>query len=212
MHTSSIVTWLSLITCSYSSVSQIPVVAHDLGALISPCLSGLDLENNSCLAASAATNQTITSPSPPSSLDLELGEKDEEDECLSDDCPTSFKSHKTHGIWTHPPKCISSPTDSSEEFCVYTNSSFFRGRGVSIFTSPKTAKVLETISAFSQANVHDDVDEEAERPYEIRYVEGRGNGLFATRELKRGDLILTDLPVGVYHSDAFRRKLVMDVS
>lgn len=35
-------------------------------------------------------------------------------------------------------------------------------------------------------------------------MEGRGNGIFATRELHRGDLVLADLPVGVYHSDTFR--------
>jgi hypothetical protein len=40
-------------------------------------------------------------------------------------------------------------------------------------------------------------------PWEIREISGRGNGLFATRTLHRGDLILVDTPVGVYHSDAF---------
>jgi hypothetical protein len=43
----------------------------------------------------------------------------------------------------------------------------------------------------------------ADSAWEIRHIPGRGNGLFATRTLRRGDEIIADTPVGVYQSDAF---------
>lgn len=40
-------------------------------------------------------------------------------------------------------------------------------------------------------------------PYEIRNIPGRGNGVFATRKIERGEVILAETPAGVYMSDAF---------
>ncbi|KUJ13160.1 SET domain-containing protein [Mollisia scopiformis] len=106
------------------------------------------------------------------------------------------------GYWTHEPECIHND-DHSEEYCVYTDKTFARGRGISFFTSPTIAARVVELSAFTDSAVHEDVNNFEDPPWEIRNVPGRGNGLFATRTLHRGDLILADTPVGVFQSDAF---------
>ncbi|KAE8442053.1 hypothetical protein EG329_003910 [Mollisiaceae sp. DMI_Dod_QoI] len=104
--------------------------------------------------------------------------------------------------WTHDPECIHSE-DSTEEYCVYTNNSFAHGRGISFFASPKIAARIAELSAFTDHAIHDNVNTFDDAPWEIRNIPGRGNGLFATRLLHRGDHIISDTPVGVFQSDAF---------
>lgn len=106
------------------------------------------------------------------------------------------------GPWTYEPECIHSD-DHSEEYCVYTDKNFARGRGISFFTSPTIAAKVVELSAFTNKTVHDHVNNFEDAPWEVRNVPGRGNGLFATRELHRGDLIIADTPVAVLQSDAF---------
>lgn len=106
------------------------------------------------------------------------------------------------GPWTYEPECIHSD-DHSEEYCVYTDKNFARGRGISFFTSPTVAAKVIELSAFTNHTVHDHVNKFEDAPWEVRNVPGRGNGLFATRTLHRGDLIIADTPVAVLQSDAF---------
>lgn len=104
--------------------------------------------------------------------------------------------------WTHKPDCIHNE-DNTEEYCVFTNESFAHGRGISFFTSPSIAARVAELSAFTNSTVHDNVNKFENAPWEMRNVPGRGNGLFATRTLHRGDPIVADTPVGVFQSDAF---------
>lgn len=104
--------------------------------------------------------------------------------------------------WTSEPQCITD-TESNENFCVYTNKNFASGRGISFFTSPRIAARVEALPAFTNFTIHKHINNFTNPPWEVRNVIGRGNGLFATRTLHRGDEILSDTPVGVYQSDAF---------
>lgn len=104
--------------------------------------------------------------------------------------------------WTHKKQCVEDE-ENYVEYCVYTNANFANGRGISFFTSPSIAKRVETLPAFLQSGIHDNTNKFVDPPWEVRNVPGRGNGLFATRKLHRGDEILSDTPVGVYQSDAF---------
>lgn len=52
-------------------------------------------------------------------------------------------------------------------------------------------------------DLFDGVNDVKDVPWEIKIVPGRGNGLYATRVLHRGDKILAGTPAGVYQSDAF---------
>lgn len=115
------------------------------------------------------------------------------------------KSATSYSPWTHKPKCT--PRDQANEtYCIYTDSEFANGRGISFFTSPSIAKRVLELPAFTEPGIHDDVNTSTETegsPWEVRNIPGRGNGLFATRTLYRGDRILASTPVGVFQSDAF---------
>lgn len=106
------------------------------------------------------------------------------------------------GPWAFEPECIHND-DHSEEYCVYTDKTFAHGRGISFFTSPTIAARVAKLPAFTNHSAHDHVNNFEDPPWEVRNVPGRGNGLFATRTLNRGDLILASTPVGVFQSDAF---------
>ena len=116
--------------------------------------------------------------------------------------PTPSPSPVSTGPWTHKRQCIWKG-QAPESYCVYTNTDFANGRGISFFTTPTIAKRVLELPAFTQPGVHDKDKIVDNPPWEIKSVPGRGNGLFATRTLHRGDLIFIDTPLGVYNSDAF---------
>ena len=104
--------------------------------------------------------------------------------------------------WTHKRQCLEDE-ENYQEYCVYTNANFANGRGISFFTSREIAKRVESLPAFLQQGIHDNANQFDDPSWEIRNIPGRGNGLFATRTLYRGDEIIVATPVGVYHSQAF---------
>lgn len=104
--------------------------------------------------------------------------------------------------WTHKRQCLEDD-ENYQEYCVYTNSDFANGRGISFFTTRSIAKQVESLPAFLQRGIYDTTNKFDSPPWEIKHVPGRGNGLFATRTLYRGDEIIAATPVGVYHQDAF---------
>ncbi|KAH8811514.1 hypothetical protein F5884DRAFT_278761 [Xylogone sp. PMI_703] len=128
----------------------------------------------------------------------------EEQHCDSGSCGNYYGSanQTSSGPWTYEPKCVEDE-ESFETFCVYTNASFANGRGISFFTTPAIARKVLELPAFTQRGLHDNVNVFDNPPWEVKFVSGRGNGLFATRTLHRGDLIISTTPVGIYMSDAF---------
>jgi hypothetical protein len=114
--------------------------------------------------------------------------------------PDSYTKLAPANLWTEEVKCIPNITES---YCVYTNDNFANGRGISFFTTPAIAERVASLPAFTRKRLYDNVNVFDNPPWEIKYIPGRGNGLFATRTLHRGDPIVADTPVGVYHSDAF---------
>jgi hypothetical protein len=119
---------------------------------------------------------------------------------------TTLEDHNNHihvsHPWTREPKCITDK-DTMETFCVYTSGRFANGRGISFFTTPSIAKRVEELPAFKEQGIYEKANVFDDAPWEIRNIPGRGNGLFATRTLHRGDEIIVDTPVGVFQSDAF---------
>jgi hypothetical protein len=115
---------------------------------------------------------------------------------------SSVAKTSPYGPWTHKRQCLDDE-ETYQEYCVYTNANFANGRGISFFTSREIAKRVESLPAFVQQGIHDNTNKFDDPPWEIRNIPGRGNGLFATRTLHRGDEIISATPVGVYHSEAF---------
>ena len=118
-----------------------------------------------------------------------------------DDLFDDFKDPDTANPWTHIPACLSDT--NNQTYCVYTNTNYANGRGISFFTTPEIADYVVTLPAFANNPLAPHVNNWTDVPYEIRNIPGRGNGVFATRKLERGDVILAETPVGVYMSDAF---------
>lgn len=123
--------------------------------------------------------------------------------CNSESCGNYYgQTNGTSRHWTHEPKCLKDDT-TAQTFCVYTDARFANGRGISLFTTPLIAGKVLTLPAFTQPGLHDEVNLVNDQPWEVKFVPGRGNGLFATRTLNRGDLIISTTPLGIYMSDAF---------
>jgi hypothetical protein len=115
---------------------------------------------------------------------------------------TSDHPASESSFWSEPVKCTPKEK-SAEPFCVYTDSSFAAGRGISFFTTPSIQDRISSMPAFTKKGVHKNANKFEDVPYEVRTVLGRGRGLFATQTLSRGDIILSSTPLGVYHQAAF---------
>lgn len=108
--------------------------------------------------------------------------------------------------WTHAPICYhsdSSPSSPSHlELCVYTNASFASGRGISIFTTPALARSFSLLPAFTDPSSIAHANEGHSSPGYVTTLPGRGKGLLASRDLKRGEAITVNTPLLlVYRED-----------
>ncbi|KAF2743525.1 SET domain-containing protein [Sporormia fimetaria CBS 119925] len=94
--------------------------------------------------------------------------------------------------WTHNPTCVQASMpdgETRETFCVYTNSRFANGRGISIVTTPEvaTSYLLESFS-------HEDQEDHGQELYESRVTKERGTALFSTKSVKAGDSLILKHP------------------
>jgi hypothetical protein len=126
-----------------------------------------------------------------------------------DTCPriTNLDSHPENHPWTHEAHCLETPEDDLGDrltFCLYTRASSGSRREFSIVTTPELAKTL------SLKDLTDDPKLGAKKSpvnstsplYVTRKTRGRGVGLFATREISAGQVILNDSPVFITLRDA----------
>jgi hypothetical protein len=102
--------------------------------------------------------------------------------------------------WTERPYC------ADTEYCVFTNSAFRGNHGVSIITTPEIAAsspdlLAKLTSSHTFARLHrggedeeDEEEEEEEEPHTVRDIPGKGKGLFATRRIPRGEVLMEDYP------------------
>lgn len=111
-------------------------------------------------------------------------------------------------LWDEPVKCIPK-ANSTETYCVYTDTRFAKGRGISFFTTPSIAESISGLPAFTKKNAHKHANKLSEQ-WEVRDIEGRGRGVVATEKLHRGDKIMASTPLGVYHTDALQTDSKLD--
>lgn len=97
--------------------------------------------------------------------------------------------------WTHKPLCYVSTTDAIPKLCVYTNASFSAGRGISIFTTPSLAREFSQLPAFTNPSVLSKANGNHEPSTYVKSLRGRGKGMLAERDLKRGELITAYTPL-----------------
>jgi hypothetical protein len=96
--------------------------------------------------------------------------------------------------WSHRPVCTQYFDDLKSELCVYTNSSFSHGRGVSIFTTPSIAHEFAALQPFQDSTVLHRVNEDTQHWY-TQEVLGKGIAMMAKTKLKRGDHLTAFSPV-----------------
>ena len=108
--------------------------------------------------------------------------------------------------WTHQPTCFQlvqrsdhgSHIDTTQTFCVYTNTAFNNGRGISIVTS------LETAADFS-AEVWESgrggTDDGGEEQWERKQTERKGVGVFAKQKTDAGETLMLQSAVLLIHGD-----------
>ncbi|EGG02378.1 uncharacterized protein MELLADRAFT_91461 [Melampsora larici-populina 98AG31] len=80
-----------------------------------------------------------------------------------------------------------------EEHCLYVNSNFSSGRGMSIFTRPSILK--EDFSQLPIFKSDSFVVTQAERrsvPFNVTPIAGKGIGALATRQISKGEVIISD--------------------
>lgn len=107
------------------------------------------------------------------------------------------------GPWTHRPVCIESDTASleedeteeEEEFCIFTNTTFNHGKGVSIFTTPSIAQEFSELPAFQSGSSDSRTDGKRNHVWYTKFLPGRGAGMLAKKKLGQGELILESRPV-----------------
>lgn len=101
--------------------------------------------------------------------------------------------------WTSQSDC----RNNTETFCAFSSSSFARGRGISILTTPDRIESLQQLPAFADAEALLGINEQLSPAFEERELPGRGRGLIANTTLHRGDRIFAHTPILMLDGESF---------
>lgn len=105
--------------------------------------------------------------------------------------------------WSEVPSCSNSRS-ASEEFCVYTNTEFANGRGISVIASSTQAQALLRLPAFTKPTILSllGVNTLVSPPFHIVQLEGRGVGLIANRTIRQGEWLMSFTPAFMMAKEA----------
>lgn len=97
--------------------------------------------------------------------------------------------------WAFPPRCVnqSGKDNTTRLDCLFTSTDFRNAHGISLVTSTTAAAHLIGIGSLSD-RPPPLVARGREQPYRIVPVEGKGKGVVATRAIRRGEIIMIDVP------------------
>jgi hypothetical protein len=125
----------------------------------------------------------------------------------STDIPNIPNIHDPDSVpsWSFEPVCTEYLEGIGSELCVYTNSTFSNGRGISIFTTPEIATDFARLLPFQDPSALPsqgiNPPEGDDRAWYIQNIPGKGVGMLAKREMKRGDLITAYTPYLLAHME-----------
>ncbi|KAF2260855.1 SET domain-containing protein [Lojkania enalia] len=102
-------------------------------------------------------------------------------------------ARSNYGPWTHQPACTKVLQSIGSNLCVYTNSSFSNGRGISIFTTPTLANQFAALPAFMDPAALDGVNTFSGAWY-TETLPGKGVAMLAKKKLKFGDRVTAYTP------------------
>lgn len=110
------------------------------------------------------------------------------------------------GPWSYEPVCTEKIEAIGSQLCVYTNTTFSGGRGISLFTTPRIADEVVALLTLHDQDAPADLaadDPEGARNWYTRSVPGKGLGMHAKTALRRGDLVAAYTPVLIAYSETF---------
>ncbi|KAL1599516.1 ribosomal RNA assembly protein krr1 [Paraconiothyrium brasiliense] len=99
----------------------------------------------------------------------------------------------THEGWSLPPACTDLLPSIGSKLCVYTNTSFSNGRGISLFTTPELSKYALALPAFQNPDALEGINEPSGTWY-TQGIPGKGMGMLAKRDLQFRDRITAHTP------------------
>jgi len=99
--------------------------------------------------------------------------------------------------------------DGIGNFCVYTRQKFSNGRGISIFTRPHIAEKFASLAPLYDPSTLNGINN-ADGPWYTKSLPGKGTGMLAKHDLKRGDLITAFTPVLLVHPEKYLSTLARE--
>lgn len=111
------------------------------------------------------------------------------------DGQSSIVKEEDPAPWSHPVACTNVLRGINDKLCVYTDSSFGNGRGISIFTTPKVAGQLFSLPAFQNPSALDALDINVNSgTWKAAPIPGKGIGMLASKPLKFKDRVTAYTP------------------
>lgn len=100
--------------------------------------------------------------------------------------------------WTHPPECAKA---NGSEICVFTNSNFKNGRGLSILADSKDIADINWNELFTRHRNPDGLNRA--KGFREALIPGKGMGLVADRTFAKGETLMSSTPLLVEHDSAY---------
>ncbi|KAL5397101.1 hypothetical protein PMIN02_002610 [Paraphaeosphaeria minitans] len=94
-----------------------------------------------------------------------------------------------HGPWSYPPICTDVLPSVGSSLCVYTDTSFSHGRGISIFTTPDLAERTVVLLPFQNPEALQGINDFT-GTWITQEIPDKGMGMFASRDLMVSEYLL----------------------
>ena len=112
--------------------------------------------------------------------------------------------HGAHdSSWSHTPHCFhrSNTSSPSDNYCVFTDSTFASNRGISIYANALYSASLHTLPAFTTPSLLTGANAQSDHRYASRPIPKKGLGLVALIPIHRGEQLFRSTPVVIFQED-----------
>jgi len=104
--------------------------------------------------------------------------------------------------WSYEPICTEHLQTINDKLCVYTNTSFSNGRGISIFTTPRIAEEVVALAAFQDPfALPKKAINSFSNAWTTTALPGKGIGMLAAHDLQFGDRVTAYTAAFLAHVD-----------
>jgi hypothetical protein len=109
-----------------------------------------------------------------------------------------FGVEEEYAPWSYPPTCTHMLESINHKLCVYTDTTFSHGRGISIFTTPRLAAQFASLPAFKDpsSQEHEHINT-LSGTWHATSIPNKGIGMLASRPLNFKDRVTAYTPAFV---------------